>query len=84
MAKVKVTLTVPNIYETEGVRILSGENFFESSEIVKLLANPIVKNDIKAGILIIEELKEKKTREKNVKAVEEVEEDINEHSEFEI
>lgn len=53
MSTVKITLNKPSIYECEGVIIIAGENTFESAEVKKLLANPLVQADIESGILTV-------------------------------
>lgn len=49
----KVTLTRPNVYETEGVRLLPGVNDVADNDLARLTANKIVQKDINAGAIIV-------------------------------
>jgi hypothetical protein len=48
-----VTLTRPAVYACEGVRLIPGENLVSDADIARLTANPMVRRDISAGIILI-------------------------------
>ena len=50
----KITLHTPNVYKSEGVRLLPGENQVDDKKAAKFLANKIVQLDIKAGKLSVD------------------------------
>lgn len=52
-----IELTVPSVYESEGVRLLPGKNEVDDKKAQKLLANKIVKLDIEAGKIVVEKAK---------------------------
>jgi hypothetical protein len=49
----KVTLTIPSVYETEGVRLLPGVNAVTEDQLARLTKNKHVMHDINAGVLIV-------------------------------
>jgi hypothetical protein len=49
----KVTLTVPSVYEVNGVRLLPGVNNLNEDQLARLTRNKLVMADIEAGTLVV-------------------------------
>jgi hypothetical protein len=49
----KITLTIPSVYETEGVRLLPGVNTITSDQLDALMRNGLVVADMDAGLLVL-------------------------------
>jgi hypothetical protein len=50
----KITLTKATVYETEGVRLIAGENDLTGVDTATFMKNPLVKADIESGLLVVE------------------------------
>ena len=53
----KIKLNAPTVYQCEGVRLVPGANEVDDSAAEKLLKNPLVQADIKAGRLEVVDAK---------------------------
>lgn len=47
----KITLTRPTVYESQGVRLMPGDNVVTADQLAALMRNKIVVQDINLGIL---------------------------------
>jgi len=64
----KIKLNAPSVYQCEGVRLVPGANEVDDSAAEKLLKNPLVQADIKAGRLEVVDAKAKADADAKAKA----------------